>query len=420
MIKNVYRSICSILLVYFVVACGDKFSNFELTDQTIDSEIVAQAKRFYETETSGANLRTSESGKTPKKLEPQWKKAKEIVRENGDTIVFVPAENFKLNSKDLNLIRFFSFKKENNTIIDGQINEIWGNADFVNGEGDKFARKSKSNSIADFKGVTFEYDLNYKHKNGAFYSNGEKQNAEAKLAVVAVPQQGAESGRVASTLRTQNEGGCSTYYLVTYWSDGTTTWSYLSSSCGLPPTAPPGGPGTVTTNTPTNYDIKNDLVKNCFKTTFNTMLNNQITNSINSILTNFNKSNQMNFTIGEYNQADGRLAKTIGTEVYINLNTMGNASREFVAAVMYHEILHVYLGSTNWESHEKMSRDYVGPLKNLLIAQFGMNENDATALAWTGLGGSIAWTQQTQINSTVTNGYIDKQNFYKSNGGNCP
>jgi hypothetical protein len=419
MIKIFYRSICSILLVYFVIACGDKFSDFDPSDQTRGSEIIAQAKRLYETETSSSNLRTSENGKAFKKLEPIWKKAKEVVEENGDTIVFVPVENHKINAPSLELIRYFTFKKHNNNITEGRIVEFLGNRDVVNGDGETLARKLKSKKINNFDGSTFVYDLNYNHLSGSFYMRGEKANAETKLALVAGVQQNEASGRVASTHRTQTEGSCSSYYLVTTWSDGTQTWSFLYTTCGIPPSNPPQG-GTISTSTP-NYGIQNNLTRECFKSTFNSMLNAEFNNKVQNILIKFNKSNQLKFTIGEYTDAtDVRLAKTVGTTVLLNVYQLINASREAVCATIYHEVLHVYLGGTNYEDHNKMANDYVTPMIQALQAWFPLSYEDAEALAWTGLGGSEAWKEEVRRNSTKTNHMIDLQNISIDYGNNCP
>lgn len=73
---------------------------------------------------------------------------------------------------------------------------------------------------------------------------------------------------------------------------------------------------------------------------------------------------------------------------YIVLNeySMGQASQEFIAAVIMHEMLHVYINSKEEVDHFQIAERYVKPIAELLQRKYGIkNEKEALAIAVTGL-----------------------------------
>ena len=71
--------------------------------------------------------------------------------------------------------------------------------------------------------------------------------------------------------------------------------------------------------------------------------------------------------------------------------------KDFIAKVIYHEILHVYLNNTTaLADHQIMGNNYVNPLADALQSTFGTNQADAVALAWSGLQASGAYIALSQ------------------------
>jgi hypothetical protein len=183
-----------------------------------------------------------------------------------------------------------------------------------------------------------------------------------------------------------------------------------------------GGGGS---STPT-AQIKNQLQYPCFKNVFNNLLSASFNNKVQQILLNFNKSSTLTFTIKEeWMSSTSVNATTVGNVITLNLNALGNASQEFVAKVIYHEVLHVFIGSTAAIDHQTMATKYVTPMAQALMAWFPINLSDATGLAWSGLQNTNAYNSLSQADQY--NAYIKSKNYKNVNneynhqyGHSCP
>lgn len=165
-----------------------------------------------------------------------------------------------------------------------------------------------------------------------------------------------------------------------------------------------GNQGAGGTESDNNQKIKDELTNDCFRNTLNQMKNSNFDNEVQKILQKFNKSTNLNFTIrNEYMSSATRYANTVGNVITLNDNALGNASKELTARVIMHEMLHVYISDTESNDHKKMTDDYVTPMASELQSLFNMNESDAKALAWGGLGETSAYN---------TLSYNDKLNVY--------
>ncbi|WP_147368083.1 hypothetical protein [Fibrisoma montanum] len=104
-----------------------------------------------------------------------------------------------------------------------------------------------------------------------------------------------------------------------------------------------------------------------------------------------------------HGQARGTNAAANAWEITLNSAALANASREYIAVVLMHEILHIQLGGTNEEDHNEMAANHVSAMANsLLHAGFIMSESDRIALSWGGLGDTAIW--QSMIQNDVANG----------------
>ncbi|WP_353720144.1 hypothetical protein [Dyadobacter sp. 676] len=141
-----------------------------------------------------------------------------------------------------------------------------------------------------------------------------------------------------------------------------------------------------------------DLLDNpCLSSVFNQMRKGRFDNKVQQILTNFDLSSSFKFTIDEAFMADKNTNATVtvsaaGPLITLNTNALAYASQEFIAKVIYHEALHVFLnGQTNQADHNTMATKFVEPMAQGLMSWFSLSPTDARGLAWSGLKGTPAW-----------------------------
>lgn len=165
--------------------------------------------------------------------------------------------------------------------------------------------------------------------------------------------------------------------------------------------------------------ITNNLTTPCLRNVMNKVQNAQFNAEIQNILQNFNASTTLNFSITERNLSnDDRNAETIGNSITLNSTALANASQEFIAKVIYHEVLHVYLGGSLNSDHQTMAANYVSPLMNTLTSLFpNLSFTDAQALSWSGLKDTNAWSGFSQIGKNEIFG-IATQHKNLNNGYN--
>ena len=68
-------------------------------------------------------------------------------------------------------------------------------------------------------------------------------------------------------------------------------------------------------------------------------------------------------------------------------------SQEFIVKVIYHEVLHVFIGNTEAYDHTKIADDYITPMIASLQAWFPLIKGNAEAIAWSGLEFTSAYPQ---------------------------
>ena len=127
----------------------------------------------------------------------------------------------------------------------------------------------------------------------------------------------------------------------------------------------------------------------------------------------------MSFTIKEEWMSSTTInATTVGSTITLNLNALGNASQEYVAKVIYHEVLHVYLGGSESGDHATMAAKFVTPMAKALMAWFPLSLVDATGLTWSGLKDKgSAWNSVSPADKLSYTGIGDRyKNF--NNGYN--
>lgn len=153
-------------------------------------------------------------------------------------------------------------------------------------------------------------------------------------------------------------------------------------------------------------DITDDIDDDCLKGTLNHVISSGLGNSITDILHNtFGGTIDFNlrFHDSDFNDVmkDGKTTPIVWSssrmdfDINLNTETFSNASKEFTAATIYHEILHAYLRSNGIIGdlqHNTMANDYTLKLANSLLSAFpNLDSTDAKALAWGGLEGTPAY-----------------------------
>jgi hypothetical protein len=182
-------------------------------------------------------------------------------------------------------------------------------------------------------------------------------------------------------------------------------------------------------------EIEDILIFPCFKNTWNLVKSSNLNSNLTKIIFDvFGGSAKFNITIVEkgnvYNSnGDEVIANTTrpapngqgGFDFTISLSTsqMENSSKEFIAATIYHELLHAYLrteqGLTSQSlQHNVMAEKYVSSLASTLQILFpSLSSNHASNLAW---GGLTAFFPYQSFAGTVTQNLINLDNAYFQSG----
>lgn len=114
-------------------------------------------------------------------------------------------------------------------------------------------------------------------------------------------------------------------------------------------------------------------------------------------------------------------------EIIIKFNecALQNASQEYIAATLYHEILHAYFiaDGRNIDDHQEMATRYLNAMISTLKENFSsLNPVDAKALAWGGLQKTKAWSDFQQADLGTTLDILNTNKKYKrgEKGTACP
>lgn len=405
----------------FVVACSEKDTT-SVFEGSAEPALIQAAKGYYEARVAGANQRVNGDDKPGKKLEPKWDKATKNQIENGDNAIVVPADGYNINVEGISFFRCFIFKEEGGQIVDGRIVEFLGDSKFLKSAGDKIIRKFKNGKIPGYTGLILSYDVNYQYLDGYSFTNGKMDEMGVQLWVRAEKAPATKSsGRIASTLRTQSEGEfCDKIYWCYVWTNGAITNCVYTGNCDVTPeipTPPPGGTSTTTTSPPAS-SIKNELSSPCLRNTFNSTVALNLNNTVQNILSSFNQAQTIQFTIiqNSLTGTPGIDGVTNGKTITLNSYALANASKEYVAATIYHEVLHVFLTRTENQDHSTIASAYIQPRKEALMAQFpNLGETNAYYLSWGGLQNHGAWN----VLSEQERQRIINANAYFKNFGNA-
>jgi hypothetical protein len=144
-----------------------------------------------------------------------------------------------------------------------------------------------------------------------------------------------------------------------------------------------------------NYsEMQLKLTNPCFKEVLADLQKNNAYSKISAIIQKFDytKRGLKYSVIINENTVDGdsRLkglnAHTIGNVITLNISALNSASKEYIARVIIHEVLHVYINNKfSSTDHQEMLNDYVNEIAIFLNTVYGTDEKDAKVLSLLGL-----------------------------------
>ncbi len=144
-----------------------------------------------------------------------------------------------------------------------------------------------------------------------------------------------------------------------------------------------------------NFSQIDDKLSNpCFISVLNELRNNNIYGEISDIIESLDlsKSGQKyKFDIREMNileekkYSNDNAIVTLKNEICLNTTRLKNTSKEYIARVIMHEFLHLYINKNNDLDHIDIATKYVKPMANFLIKLYNINCQDALALSLLGL-----------------------------------
>ena len=132
---------------------------------------------------------------------------------------------------------------------------------------------------------------------------------------------------------------------------------------------------------------------------------NHITKLINEV---FGESQEFNLEFENLNlddDSDDGITATFFTStkvtfmITLNDGALASASKEYIMATVFHELLHAYLGylgyspTSDSSQHQLMANEYITLMTEALIENFDIPSLDANHLAWGGLHDSDNWTK---------------------------
>jgi len=153
-------------------------------------------------------------------------------------------------------------------------------------------------------------------------------------------------------------------------------------------------------------DITDNVDDPCLKGTLDHVNSSSLGNGITDILYNtFSGTKDFNISFHDNalnnNMKDGKTHSVVWPsgrmdfDITLNTETLPEASKEFTAATIYHEIIHAYLttnGIIGDLQHNTMANKYTLKLANSLLSAYpNLDTLDAKALAWAGLEGTPAY-----------------------------
>lgn len=273
-------------------------------------------------------------------------------------------------------------------------------------------------SMKDFTGKWYLKELDGGIRYGFIYENGKitgtianasrqgKANAFSCIcSEINVWQKGCAGPDGFSVRAVEVEGACGTinppnYISIPGYDCSFGDWQFLRTNSTIQQcfdSSNPNVPILLNNNAPIwrwgpDEIIISNLNKPCYKSVLNDVINNQFKGKVQSILNTYVNSpadSKLSIMFEEATNDPKIDGINIGNKIYLNDAALTHASKEYIAATIYHEVLHVYIPASlfNEGEHNQMATNYIYPIAEAIRGVYPtIPWGDAVALAWGGLG----------------------------------
>lgn len=187
-----------------------------------------------------------------------------------------------------------------------------------------------------------------------------------------------------------------------------------------------GGGGGGGNSSPINFSdynytkITNNLTNPCFIQVLEELQAGNAYGRVGEILRKFGLENSgLNFTINEkelpisyyktkvngleYDTINRIFGNTVDNTISLNPVTLNQASKEFIAATILHEMLHVYINIDGLTEHNQIIENYTNGISEMLISIYHMHPSEAKNISYSGLRSTGFYTKNILPNSILHN-----------------
>ncbi|MVT11557.1 hypothetical protein [Chitinophaga tropicalis] len=420
--------LCAVFITLFLVAC-QKESNKEDLQSSENSISVADAKKFFEAEVLPITARI----KNAVHKQVDWNKAYSQIA--GKQLVVIPVDFDKpfYASRDNGKTKFDMRRNTFLVFYRDSLQKIHAEVVYKQPENITTAKKTFSGSIL-IESWSGELLKSFKYVDGKRYKGDAVRLASGDYMA-------ADYGSLTYCWITN-------YYYCVYYNGQqlSCTNSYaiqtcidLTGSAENPGGGPPDGPDTEDNADPeyegvgeNNWvefrDITNGVNTPCFSEVVDSISKGHLQAAISLILLQtFNQTDLINISFidshygSTQTDATTNVSSSNGMANYLvdlNIDALQNASKEYIAATIFHEILHAYFATKNIDpvlEHDEMALYYRDQIATAVRSLYpSISENDANALAYGGLQHTYTWSELVRTNPSAANSIVSINQAYKN------
>lgn len=170
-----------------------------------------------------------------------------------------------------------------------------------------------------------------------------------------------------------------------------------------------------------NYaKITNNLTNPCFMQVLEELQAGNAYGRVGEILRKYGMNNSgMNFAINDNEEPESIVnvivngvsvegvkkvfGSTINGVITLNKSTMQHASKEFIAATILHEMLHIFIKGNSPNEHDIIIEQYSTSITKELLGIYNINPESGIYLAFTGLNSAAFYSNNINPNSQILN-----------------
>lgn len=166
-------------------------------------------------------------------------------------------------------------------------------------------------------------------------------------------------------------------------------------------------------------EIINNVTDTCLRKTVDAILNNSVIGKISEIISALDSNTNVNLKVYDADvNSNGSAGQTFPTSwftppngqiqfsanITLSRDLLLGSTKEHVAAIFIHEIVHAYFRKNtgkkeefDGKDHSDIASNYIGPMASFLSDFFSISLTDATCLAWNGVADSDAFKNATSF-----------------------